>query len=127
MISNRVYSTPRRITAFFYFQPVRVSITPISQLSYNSIYAVTDIIKGDSPYSIPCNNVNKMTTKIVVATATPVYFFAELNIAWWLHVTVAPELNSKIVFITGIPITAIVKISLGGHTLPILKTGDKLE
>jgi len=54
-------------------------------------------------------------------------FFERTIIAWCAHVTVAPELKRKNVFVKGIPEVWIVWIATGGQTPPKLKTGDKLE
>ena len=78
-------------------------------------------------YSIPWNTVKMDASNIVSNSPIIACFFDRIIIAWWAHVTVAPELRRKKVLVKGIPEVWIVWIACGGHTPPKLKTGDKLE
>jgi len=59
----------------------------------------------------------------------PLYLllFLLVRIEWWVHVTVTPDLTSKMVFNSGTLIGLNVLIILGGHIWPISKFGLILE
>ena len=77
-------------------------------------------------YSNPCKQVNSVASRIVQINSITVWFFALILIAWWAHVTVAPELNKNIVFVKKMLETGSVVIVSGGQTPLIINTGDKL-
>jgi len=68
-----------------------------------------------------------MAKNSVKVKATKVCFFALAKIAWWAHVTVAPDVNKIKVFVKGTVYVFITVIALGGQTPPILCTGEMLE
>ena len=75
---------------------------------------------------MPCNAV-KITPKTTVKAKPKIAsFLLPLIIAWWAHVTVAPELNKTAVFNKGTEKGFKGSTPLGGQTAPISIAGAKL-
>ena len=55
-----------------------------------------------STYSRPCKLVNNIARIRVKINASRVCFFARATKAWCAHVTVAPDVSKKKVFVNGI-------------------------
>jgi len=80
-----------------------------------------------SVYSNNCSLVKRIANIKVKSKFKITVLNLFFNKAWWALVTVAPEVSKIKVFNKGTPHGLIISIPAGGHTPPILKTGDKLE
>lgn len=85
------------------------------------------MLKGAVKYSNPWRAVKIVAKRIVTNKAKEASFFDPNKIAWWAHVTDAPELNNNIVFNKGTCQGSNVVKYAGGHMPPSAGLGLKLE
>lgn len=85
------------------------------------------MVKGAVTYSKACKSVKTTAKQIVIIKEIEASFFDPAKIAWWAHVTEAPELKSKTVFSSGICQASRTVKYAGGQTPPKAGLGLKLE
>jgi len=83
-------------------------------------------VKFAVTYSTAWKAVKKTANAIVKTSAQTASTLLPAVIAWWLYVTVAPELSRINVFNNGIALGSNAAIPFGGQMLPISIVGAKL-